>query len=325
MKPAPSVSIVTPIYGVEKYIARCAHSLFQQTYGNIHYVFVNDCTNDDSINVLKEVIECYKDRKGQCIIIDHECNQGLAAARYTGLLHVDSDYIMHVDSDDFLEPDAVETLVKEAIRSNSDIVIGGSFHVYSDRKIQGMPYKHLDKDSLIKNILLLKASPSVWGKLYSSALYKDGNDTFPIRGINHGEDFATVPRLLHYAESISYVDKALYNYVQSNNSSYTNNFTVRSVKDMVGATDKLLDFFHDKLTSETLDLCAVRVKLAMLKRMNTDVYDIIRNLYPDESRRAFKQLSFTDRVLLRLVNLSLYKAAVIFIRLGLRLKTHQKS
>ena len=68
------VSIVIPVYGVEKFIDQCARSLFEQTYDNIQYIFVNDCTKDNSVISLKEIIELYPDRKSQVLIIEKEKN-----------------------------------------------------------------------------------------------------------------------------------------------------------------------------------------------------------------------------------------------------------
>lgn len=66
------VSILVPVYGVEKYIERCARSLFEQTYDNIEYIFVDDCTKDRSIEILQKVLEDYPNRKNQVKILNHE-------------------------------------------------------------------------------------------------------------------------------------------------------------------------------------------------------------------------------------------------------------
>ena len=97
------VSILVPIYGVEKYIRRCAISLFEQTYLNIEYIFVNDCTNDDSIIILENVINQYPNRQSQIKIIQHETNKGLGEARNTAVAAANGDYLFHVDSDDYID------------------------------------------------------------------------------------------------------------------------------------------------------------------------------------------------------------------------------
>ena len=78
------ISIIIPIYKTEKYIERCAISLFEQTLKSIEYIFVNDCTPDNSIQILKNVLKRYPNRISDTKIINHEFNRGLAAARNTG-------------------------------------------------------------------------------------------------------------------------------------------------------------------------------------------------------------------------------------------------
>ena len=76
------VSVLVPIYGVEEYIEKCTRSLFEQTYDNIEYVFVDDCTTDNSIIVLRNVLENYPKRKGHVKIVKHAQNKGLSGAKY---------------------------------------------------------------------------------------------------------------------------------------------------------------------------------------------------------------------------------------------------
>ena len=89
----PKVSVIVPIYGVERYISRCAYSLMEQTYSNVEYVFVNDCTKDSSMEILNNVIAEFPSRTQQCRILDHIENKGLAAARNTGINVASGDFI----------------------------------------------------------------------------------------------------------------------------------------------------------------------------------------------------------------------------------------
>lgn len=91
------VSILVPIYGVEKFIGQCAQSLFSQTYKDIEYIFVNDCTPDNSIQVLEEVLAKFPERQQQVSIIQHEKNRGLGAARMTGLQLATGELMMIVE------------------------------------------------------------------------------------------------------------------------------------------------------------------------------------------------------------------------------------
>ena len=116
------ISIIVPIYKVENYIERCVRSLLEQTYIGIEYIFVDDCSPDSSISILKKVIKEYPTRIDQIKIISHEKNMGLPAARNTGLKMAIGDYIFHCDSDDYVEKDMIEKMYQTAKEKDADIV-----------------------------------------------------------------------------------------------------------------------------------------------------------------------------------------------------------
>ena len=118
------VSILVPVYGVEKYIERCARSLFEQTYENLEYIFVNDCTPDKSMEILMRVMEDYPNRKGNVRIFHHEHNRGLSAARNTALDAATSPFVTHVDSDDYLDCDV-------------DYISGGGVDWFTTKRTDG--------------------------------------------------------------------------------------------------------------------------------------------------------------------------------------------
>ena len=111
----PKVSVIVPIYEVEKYIERCVRSLFEQTLDDIEYIFVDDCTKDNSITVLERVIKDYPNRKSQITILHHETNKGLPQARKTGLLSARGDYIAHCDSDDWVDHKLFALMYEKAV------------------------------------------------------------------------------------------------------------------------------------------------------------------------------------------------------------------
>ena len=120
----PEVSVCIPVYGVEKYIERCARSLFEQTMTDgIEFIFVNDCTTDKSIEILERILAEYPGRQAQTKIIHHATNKGLVAARNTGLAHATGDYIIHCDSDDWVDLNFYESLYKKAVETGADVVV----------------------------------------------------------------------------------------------------------------------------------------------------------------------------------------------------------
>ena len=128
------VSVCIPVYGAEKYIERCARSLFEQTLDSLEYIFVDDCSPDNSIAVMQKVLEEYPQRKDQVKVIRHEVNQGVGAARNHGVAACTGDYIIHCDPDDWVDLDIYETMYNKAIETNADIVCCPFIEEYSNRK-----------------------------------------------------------------------------------------------------------------------------------------------------------------------------------------------
>ena len=99
----PKVSVIIAIYGAERYIERCAVSLFEQSLEDIEYIFINDCTQDRSIEVLESVIERYSHRKDQIKVVNMPINSGQAAVRRRGIELATGQFIIHCDSDDWVD------------------------------------------------------------------------------------------------------------------------------------------------------------------------------------------------------------------------------
>ncbi len=118
-----AVSVCIPVYKVEKYIEKCARTLFEQTMTDgIEFIFVNDCTPDKSIDVLEKVLEEYPQRKAQTRIIHHEKNCGPVAARNTAIKNASGNYIICCDSDDWIDLELYETMYKKALETGADMV-----------------------------------------------------------------------------------------------------------------------------------------------------------------------------------------------------------
>ena len=188
------VSILVPVYGVEKYIEKCAVSLFEQSYEDIEYIFVNDCTPDRSIEVLRGTIARYPQRQKQVVIIDHDVNRGLGAARHTATDAATGELVMHVDSDDYLMPHAVEHLCAKMEETGADMVDGGYVTVTADRESALIPPFHGTKEKYLKLMLCQNiVFNRIWGRIYRRALFTEGGIN-SVEGINYGEDYVVVPR-----------------------------------------------------------------------------------------------------------------------------------
>lgn len=317
------ISLLIPVYGVELFIERCVRSLFEQTYSNIEYVFVDDCTKDRSIEILNQLIDRYSYRKKDVKIIRHQINCGLSAARNTALENSTGKYIMHVDSDDYLELNAIESLHEYAIKNNSDIVIGG-YKIVGIKKSITISQKIPDDNyEYVKRLLRKECSPSIWGKLFLREFYISSGIR-SIEGLNQGEDYVVMPRLIYCARHIGVIDVPLYNYIQYNVHSYTNNITEKSISDMVKADEILERFFisqpdAEKFT-ETLVIAKLRTETYLLKMASVSYYSRIFELYSELNNKYQNMLRFQDRILLKLGHKGCYKLLRMFVVVGFWVK-----
>ena len=127
----PSFSVIAPIYGVERYIARFAETLLGQTYDDIQFIFVNDGTKDSSIAVLESLIDEKFPHLRERITIINKQNEGLPAARRSGMKLAEGDYVLHVDSDDWLDVRLFEELAQEIHRTDILPALGQEDHTCS--------------------------------------------------------------------------------------------------------------------------------------------------------------------------------------------------
>ncbi len=245
MNRKPLVSICVPIYGVEPYIERCARSLFEQTYDNIEYVFVNDCTKDRSVELLRRVASSYEERAGQIRIISHEKNKGLAAARATAIRNSKGRFLLHVDSDDYLEETAVEKLVKKQNQTQADIVLCDYDEIRKDAVISRRRDYCACRETYLKNLLSFVYEHFVWGVLIDAKIQRE-RDICPKEGVNIGEDFLVLPLLVYYASRVVKCDEVLYHYNRQNETSLTVTFANNQLSRDFMSLDELERCFQDK-------------------------------------------------------------------------------
>lgn len=212
------VSVIVPIYGVEKYIERCVRSLFEQTMKeDIEFIFVNDCTEDNSITVLNSVLKEYPERNSQVRIFHHEQNRGLPQARKTGILAAKGEYIAHCDSDDWVDTDMYRAMYEKAVEESADAVVC-DFNIADGetilRTIQGC--NTTEKEMFIEQVLFHNSSWALWNKMFKRETGYKANIIYPKN--NMGEDFALTCQLLLNINKMAYVPLPLYNYYYNSGS-----------------------------------------------------------------------------------------------------------
>ena len=248
MTAEPKITVLVPVYGVERYIGRCVRSLFEQTMTEgVEFIFVNDCTKDKSMEILMDLLKHYPSRQSQVMVVDHKENMGLAAARITALNLAKGEYVIHLDSDDYFERDMLERMYATAKKQNADIVVADYFLSYKKREIYIHCPINQDKNRLISNMICNKEGVGrmVWNKLIKRELYEKYS-VRPLHGINIGEDMIVTAQLLFHAASISKIDRAFAHYNRSNLNTYTSSPSYQEVINRFTVCDFLSDFFGEQ-------------------------------------------------------------------------------
>lgn len=255
----PTFTIIVPIYGVEKYIRQCADTVLGQTYKDIQFIFVNDGTKDRSMQVLEELIEeKYQHMRPHILIINKE-NEGLPAARKTGVEHATGDYILHVDSDDWIEYDTVERIAQKAAETDSDLICFKVFKEEAKRtRVRGnRKYTIGQKDVFVRDIMTHKAYGYTVNKCAKRSLYTDNKVFFARYGMF--EDVFLMTQLVYYAGSYAHIDAPFYHYRRTNYESFTRQ--KRSVKRLY-ASRNMLDLyraFKDDIPGSPIDQSVGRI------------------------------------------------------------------
>ena len=211
----PKVSVVIPVYGVEKYIERCARSLFEQRLDDIEDLFIDDCTPDKSVEILKRVLEEYPHRKSQVVIHRMEKNSGQAAVRKWGMLNATGEYVIHCDSDDWVDVHMYEKMYKKSVSADYDIVVCDYYESDGISHVRKNEYISDKVEETMSSILLKKTHSVLWNKLVKKSIYNN-EIIYPIA--NNAEDYALLVQLAYHSKSFGYVNEPLYFYFYNTSS-----------------------------------------------------------------------------------------------------------
>ena len=212
------VSVIIAVYKCNDYISECAHSLFQQTLNDIEYIFVNDATPDNSMDILYSVIEKYPSRKEYIKIINLDTNKGVSNARRVGIENATGEYVIHTDSDDWVDLDMYERLYQKAKETDADIVGCNFRHEFSDVQYDFHQQYAETMEENISRLINGRIFPSLCTSLTRRSLIEDNGISFPV-GLNMGEDLFFNLQLYLHAKKIVSINWAPYHYRHTEDSS----------------------------------------------------------------------------------------------------------
>ncbi len=216
------VSIIIPVYNVAPYIKRCLQSVIDQTYSDIECILVDDCGNDNSVDVAKEFIDEYSGNI-TFSFLHHHRNRGQSAARNTALKHATGEYVFFLDSDDTIPTKSIETLMAIAARyPDADFIQGNLLDETGNISKYGwnttLP-EYCNTHDKLEHYILSVVVFSAWNKVIKTSFLTEHDLFFP-EGIIH-EDLYWTFFLAKYAKTVGFVNEGTYTYYINDNSTIT--------------------------------------------------------------------------------------------------------
>lgn len=238
----PCISVIIPVYNVEKYLAKCIDSVLSQTFLDIEIILVNDGSSDKSAFICDEYCKKYP-----FISVIHQENKGLGGARNTGIENAKGKYLFFLDSDDYLSKNALECCYSMAQQYDCDMVLFDCIAAFEDGSLGSryscnfLPQNQLIKGNDLKSITLFS---SACNRLYKANLFLNTGIRFPEK--LWYEDLHTTPKLIPYVKSAYYYNsEPLYFYLQRTGSIMHSPDLDRITKERIKAVDAVCDYFFE--------------------------------------------------------------------------------
>ena len=271
----PKVSILVPVYNVEKYIHRCVDSIIAQTFTDFECILVDDCSPDKC----PEICDNYARQDARIMVIHKAQNEGLPQARKTGFEISSGKYIQFVDSDDWIEPDMIKKLYTAAIESDADIVACDHYKDYSKSYVYTK--QKINTNNIFSNMGFIIGC-YVWDKFYKREIIK--YIIFPIK--NNYEDRVITQQAIFFSKNIIKIPYPLYHY-SYNQDSMSNSNSIKRYSEHRDNILIVIDFLRNnlgekyKLKENEVNTYVNIIKLKVLKNKCLRKDKSLINFYPE--------------------------------------------
>lgn len=309
------VSIIVPVYGVEKYIDKCLDSLVKQSLKEIEVIVVNDGTKDNSQKIIDKYVKKYPDKIKSFI----KENGGQGSARNYGLEKVSGEYIGYVDSDDFIEKDMYKKLYNKAKEKDYDIVVCGNYNVSEDYQNKNVDVFINNYNTDLENIFFGKMA--VWNKIYKRDILIKNKLEFKEKVWY--EDLAFTLKAIMNSNTFAFIDEPLYDYLIREGSTMNNSNVQRNLEILDAFNDILSYIKHNKkeeyfskiefLAIDHIYISAiVRVLKAdadknIKKETIEKLIDYMNKKFPNyKSNKYINTLSKNRKIIYKLINIKMY-------------------
>lgn len=255
----PEVSVIVPVYNVEKYLEKCLNSLVNQTLENIEIIIVNDGTKDNSEEIIKKFMDKYPNK----IIYLKKENGGLSDARNFGIPYAKGEYIAFLDSDDYVEKNIYKEMYDLAKKENSDMVECDFIWEYPNKIREDIGQVYNGKKEMLEKVRVV-----AWNKLIKRSILEKTQIQFP-KGLRY-EDVEFTYKLIPHLNKVSFLKKPYIHYIQRENS--ISNSQNERTKEIFTVLDNVIDYykknnFYDEYKDELEYIYARYLLCSSLLRM----------------------------------------------------------
>lgn len=296
----PKVSVIVPIYKVEKYIEKCAVHLLEQTIDSIEIIFIDDRGQDNSMAVLEETLKRYPERKDSVKIYINDKNMGLVANRQKGIKLATGEFITHCDSDDWVDKNLYETLYNKAKEVNADVAICPFIWENTDSRFEiPMPKLPDTCKELLKNWYRFGIGMNHCNKIVKRSIAVE-HDLAPYENTGAWEDASFMFRYFYYAGGLTQIDNAYYHYNRTNINATTFGVSRKGVDQLMNAAQLVTDFFKSKPDYKDYEkTCHALQYIAKLDLVNTR-FDWLRDFHhlfteSDYIKKDLSRYTFSKR------------------------------
>jgi len=262
----PLVSIIVPVYNVEKYVSECLESLIKQTYKNIEIIVVNDGSTDNCAMICED----FSVRDNRIKVINKR-NGGLSDARNMGINKAKGKYVMFVDSDDYVNKEFAESAMKGILKKNADIACFRFLSVFEDGSTKisskSTPLSFIEYSNVeaINDIFTRGGSLKVnaWNKIYKKELFLNNEISYPVGRVY--EDNLTTYKLMYYSKKVIFFDKSLLFYRQRAGSIMKNKLSVKGISRRLNMVNETREWLKNKISKQELSKICRNYKRTLIE------------------------------------------------------------
>lgn len=309
------VSVIVPVYNVEKFIDKCLNSLVKQSLKEIEIIVVNDGSPDNSQKIIDKYVKKYPE-KVQSFIKE---NGGQGSARNYGLKKATGEYIGYVDSDDFVEKDMYKKLYNKAKENNYDIVVCGNYNVSEDYQNKNIDAFINNYNTDLENIFFGKMA--VWNKIYKRDILIKNKLEFKEKVWY--EDLAFTLKAIMNSNTFAFIDEPLYDYLIREGSTMNNSNVKRNLEILEAFNDILSYIQHNKkeeyfskIEFLAIDHIYISAIVRVLKAEADDkvkretinkLIDYMNKKFPNyKNNKYINTLSKNRKIIYKLINIKMY-------------------